>query len=256
MHQLISYIKFLLKSTNQHGVHSPFIFDLVTKCLYDKTAYPEYDQLKTYRQHLKGSSTVLEIKDLGMGSKRLPSTKRKVSSMVNTSSSSIKTAQLLFRLSHYLNCKNALELGTSLGMATYAITLGQKEGQLTSIEGCPNTSNFAKQQLDSKGISNVEYKIGDFTALIPSLQTETYDLIFFDGHHQKAATLNYFNALLPKAHNDSVFIFDDIYWSKGMTEAWEMIKAHPKVTVTVDTFQLGLVFFRSQQQKQHFKIRV
>ncbi len=32
-----SYLKFFLKSTNQHGVHSPFVFDYVTKCLYTRT---------------------------------------------------------------------------------------------------------------------------------------------------------------------------------------------------------------------------
>lgn len=32
----ISYLKFILKSTNQHGVHSPFVFSFVTKGLYKK----------------------------------------------------------------------------------------------------------------------------------------------------------------------------------------------------------------------------
>ncbi|MDF0715849.1 hypothetical protein PY092_06800 [Muricauda sp. 334s03] len=34
--KIFSYIKFLLKSTNEHGVHSPFVFQYVTKCLYSK----------------------------------------------------------------------------------------------------------------------------------------------------------------------------------------------------------------------------
>ncbi|MFC4219641.1 hypothetical protein [Flagellimonas marina] len=34
--KIISYLKFLLKSTNEHGVHSPFVFNFVTKCLYSK----------------------------------------------------------------------------------------------------------------------------------------------------------------------------------------------------------------------------
>lgn len=32
-----NYLSFLLKSTNQHGVHSPFIYQFVTKGLYKKT---------------------------------------------------------------------------------------------------------------------------------------------------------------------------------------------------------------------------
>ena len=62
--------------------------------------------------------------------------------------------------------------------------------------------------------------------------------------------------LLPKTHNDSIFIFDDINWSKGMQEAWNKIKAHPQVSVSIDTFFWGMVFFRKEQVKEHFKIRV
>ncbi len=36
-YRFTAYIVFLLKSTNQHGVHSPFVFNFVTKCLYNKT---------------------------------------------------------------------------------------------------------------------------------------------------------------------------------------------------------------------------
>ena len=61
---------------------------------------------------------------------------------------------------------------------------------------------------------------------------------------------------LPLAHNDSVFIFDDIHWSKGMEEAWEEIKAHPRVRVTIDSFFWGIVFFRQEQEKEHFTIRL
>jgi predicted O-methyltransferase YrrM len=83
-----------------------------------------------------------------------------------------------------------------------------------------------------------------------------YQLIYFDGNHSKEATLQYFNLLLPTITNETVWIFDDIHWSTDMTEAWETIKKHPKVKVTIDTFQWGLVFFRSEQEKEHFTIRV
>jgi hypothetical protein len=41
-----------------------------------------------------------------------------------------------------------------------------------------------------------------------------------------------------------------------MTEAWQTIKAHPKVSVTIDTYQWGMVFFRKEQAKEHFTIRI
>ncbi|MUU77662.1 O-methyltransferase [Winogradskyella endarachnes] len=256
MYQIKSYIKFLTKATNQHGVHSPFVYNFVTKCLYDNTKYPQYNALETYRNSLKESKAELTITDLGAGSKVLDSKKRKVSAMVKASSSSKKESQLLFRIAKYFNLKTILELGTSLGMGTYPLSLANKTSQITTIEGCANTSAFAQSEIEKRNIKHVEFITGSFTDTIPNLTTDKFDFIFFDGHHNKDATIQYFEALLPKIHNDTVFLFDDIYWSKGMTEAWEYIKNHKSVKVTVDCFYLGFVFFRIEQVKEHFKIRL
>ena len=256
MYQILALIKFLFGSTNQHGVHSPFVYNFVTKCLYNKVKYTAYQKLKNYRNTLKSSKVTLEITDLGEGSKILGSKMRKVSRMVRTSSSTIKESKLLYRIVQYFNCESILELGTSLGMGTYPMALANKFSDVTTIEGCPNTSNYAQSQFKKLNIENVSFINGDFSSVIPQIKQESFDAIYFDGHHNKEATINYFEALLPKAHNDTVFIFDDMYWSKGMTEAWEYIKAHKSVTVTVDCFYMGFVFFRKEQATEHFKIRV
>ena len=252
MYQIKQYIKFLLKSTNQHGVHSPFVYQFVTKCLYDKKKYDAYKKLQNYRKTLKNSKAELDITDLGEGSKTLGNEVRKVSQMVSTSSSTKKEAKLLYRVAKYFKLSSVLELGTSLGVGTYAFALANKNSKIITVEGCKNTSNFT----ESNFIENVSFIKGDFASVIPTLRENSFDCIYFDGHHNKEATIQYFEALLPKAHNDSIFIFDDIYWSKEMTEAWEYIKSHKVVTVTVDCFHLGFVFFRKEQAKEHFKIRL
>ncbi len=256
MYQIISYIKFILSSNNQHGVHSPFVYDFVTKCLYDKTRFTAYKMISKYRTDLLRSNTLLDVIDLGEGSKTLSKHKRKISKMAHTSSSSRRNTRLLFRVVYYFNFKTILELGTSLGMATYTMSLANKSSKITTIEGCPNTSDFAKSRFDTLEIKNTSFRKGDFTAIIPTIKDPNYDFIFFDGHHNKAATIQYFESLLSKVHNETVFVFDDIYWSKGMTEAWQYIQTHASVIVTVDCFHLGFVFFRKEQAKEHFKIRV
>jgi len=82
------------------------------------------------------------------------------------------------------------------------------------------------------------------------------DFVFVDGNHQKEATLKYFEWCLPKAHEGTLLIFDDIYWSEGMKAAWNEIKANPKVTVTIDLFWIGLVFFKPGQAKEDFLVRI
>ncbi|WP_353777946.1 class I SAM-dependent methyltransferase [Winogradskyella sp. 3972H.M.0a.05] len=256
MYQLLQYIKFKFISTNQHGVHSPFVYDLVTKCFYDKKQYEGYKRLKNYKAKLLKSEAKIDVTDLGEGSKAFKTSTRIVQNIAKTSASLDKSMYLMYRLHNYFKPNNVLELGTSLGVATHAMALGNPESSITTIEGCPNTSKFTESSLSSEGVKNVIFLDGHFKNVIPTLSEDTFDIIFFDGHHNKEATLEYFEALLPKAHNNTLFIFDDIYWSKGMTEAWETIKQHPEVTVTVDTFFWGLVFFRTEQAKEHFKIRL
>ena len=256
LYQTISYLKFLFTSTNQHGVHSPFVYNFVTKCLYDKLDYKEYTDLKAYRVLLLNSSEILRITDLGAGTKLMCKSKRRVSKMVKNSSSTYKDVKLLFRISRYFQLKNTLELGTSLGVGTQAIALGSAINKITTIEGCPNTFQFAKQNFKTLKLLNITSINSDFKSFISELNNKPFDCIFFDGHHNKNATLEYFNLLKSKAHNNSLFIFDDIYWSKEMAQAWHSIVADSSVTVSIDVFNFGFAFFRKEQQKQHFKIRL
>ena len=256
MYQLLQYFKFLFTSTNQHGVHSPFVYALVTKCFYDKTNHEGYSKLRAYRKAWLSNTEKISITDFGAGSKRFHTNERPIHAIAKTSGTSLKRAKLLLRLVRYLKPKQILELGTSLGIATQAMALGHEEGMVTSLEGCPAIAAHTRQQLDTFNIQNIALKTGRFEDHLPSLIKQHWDFIFFDGNHQKEATLQYFEQLLASVHNDSVFIFDDIYWSKSMTEAWEFIKQHPQVTVTIDTFFWGLVFFRTAQPKEHFKIRL
>src|SRR5690606_20450589 len=101
MFQIKSYFKFLIKSTNAHGVHSPFVFDLVTKCFYDKTDYPQYSILNRYRQALLADSTTISVTDFGAGSRVFKSNSRKVSQIAKTAGITPARARLLFRIVQY-----------------------------------------------------------------------------------------------------------------------------------------------------------
>ncbi len=255
---LKSYLKFLYKSKNEHGVHSPFVFSLLTKCFYDKKKYPEYQSLREYRKFLLKSKTIIEVTDFGAGSRVFKSNKRQISKIAKNAGISPKRAELLFRIVRYFQPETILEIGTSLGLATSALSLGNSSAKITSLEGCPKTSDVAITLLQKYGFFNTKVETTEFSNYLKTqnLKPLTNDLIYFDGNHSKKATLEYFELLLPTITNDSVWILDDIHWSKDMEEAWEIIKNHPKVTVTIDTFQWGIVFFRKEQEKEHFVIRV
>ncbi|RPD91708.1 class I SAM-dependent methyltransferase [Aureibaculum marinum] len=264
--QIASYFKFLVKSTNQHGVHSPFVYNLITKCFYDKKQKKWYSKLINYRQLLLQSDKIIEVTDFGAGSKTLKSQQRKVATIAKNAGISIKRAKLLGRMVSYLHADTILEIGTSLGISSAAMSFGNPKSKIATLEGCPKTADIAKTSFKHFNLSTIEVIIGNFTNTLPATlkqlsdnttdSKDSLDLVYFDGNHQKEATLDYFEQCLPFIHNDSVFIFDDIYWSKGMQEAWTHIKKHPKVTVSIDTFYWGIVFFRKEQEKEDFVIRL
>lgn len=259
--QIKSYLQFLWHSKNEHAVHSPFVFNLLTKCFYDKKSKPEYAILKKYRNSLLANNNTIEVTDFGAGSKVFKSNTRVISKIAKTAGISPKRSELLFRITHYFQPDTILEIGTSLGLATSALSLGSRsvgiKAKIITLEGCPETAKQAQLQFQKFNFNTIRSEITEFSTYLQNctLNTEHFSLIYFDGNHSKKATLDYFEVLLPTITNETVWIFDDIHWSPEMEEAWKIIKNHPKVTVTIDTFQWGLVFFRREQPKEHFVIR-
>ena len=250
-----AYIKFLLSSSNQHGVHSPFVFELITKCFNSKIKYSEYEVLNQYRAKLYKNKNLISVTSFGAGSKIFRSNKRAVHKIAKNAGMSKKRAQLIFRIVNYFNSEKILELGTSLGLATSALSLGNENANIITIEGCPETVKVAQHYFDRFQLHNIDLRLNNFEDELSHLN-ESFDLIFVDGNHNKKATLEYFNTLMQHVHSNSIIIFDDIYWSKEMTTAWNIIKQHPKVTVSIDTFYWGIIFFRKEQTKEHFTLRM
>ncbi len=254
-YQIKSYFQFLLRSTNQHGVHSPFVYQLVCNCFYDTKKYPAYKSIKQYRKSLESNHNTISVTDFGAGSRVFKSNKRKISSIAKNAGIPLKKQFLLYRLCTYFKTNTVLELGTSLGFGSLAMALANSKSLITTIEGCPNTAAVAKQSFTNFKIENIKLLQKTFESFLEE-EPSTYDLIYIDGSHNKKSTLEYFNSLLNYVHNDSILIFDDIYWSIDMTEAWKEIIQNPKVKVSIDTFYWGFVFFRKEQEKEHFSIRL
>jgi len=257
LHSLIYYLIYRFKSTNEHGVHSPFVFELLNQVIYNRTTYYAYEQIEAMRESLLKNNKILNINDLGAGSTKNNSLQKSIKTIAKQAAKPKKYGQLLFRLVNYFQAETILELGTSLGISTCYLASANSNAKVISIEGSSEIAETAKNNFKTLNINNIKHITGNFDEQLPLLLNEqkTLDFVFFDGNHQKEATLNYFKQCLPLANDKSVFVFDDIYWSKGMTEAWAEIKQHPRVSVTIDLFFIGIVFFRKEQAKQHFVIK-
>jgi len=245
-----------MRAGNEHGLHSPFVYKLYTEVISNKNRYYAFDELDKIRKQLLQNDQIIEVIDLGAGSQKMNHS-RQISEIAKYSIVSKKYGELLFRLLHYFNPENVLELGTSLGISSLYMAKAMPKSSITTIEGCPNTHSFAKKLIESSGAKNIKAVNASFEdAFKTVLPDKRFDVVYIDGNHTCEATLNYFNLLLKNANENSVLIFDDIYWTPQMTAAWEEIKKHPFVTITIDLYKIGLVFFRKEnKQKQHFCLR-
>lgn len=237
-------------------MHSPFVYDFLTQCLYVRKPQDGYNTLKKIRKSVLDDTQIIYVTDFGKGSRIFQSQERMVSAIAKNAGVSFKRQKLLFRVANYFQPQTILELGTSVGLGTSALSLGNPKAKITTVEGCPNTAQIAANTFQVFQCNNIQLHNSTFEEFFENYRTPIYDLIYIDGNHDKENTLRYFELLLQKIHNNSLIIFDDIYWSKGMTAAWEEIIQHPKVTVSIDTFYWGLVFFRKEQNKEHFNIRL
>lgn len=254
------YFKYYISAGNGkgHGIHSPFVFDFIIHVLNDKTPYPEYKKIENIRSELRQNNRLIEVEDFGAGSSLTPFKSRKINDIARSSLKSKKFAQLLFRIAKYYQRKNIVELGTSLGITTSYLASANNDSTVHSLEGAKNIASIARHNFKKAGLENIVLLEGNFDLTLPQLfeRTAIPDLIFIDGNHRKEPTLNYFEIFLKKTDHQSIFIFDDIHWSKEMEEAWEAIKTHPSVTLTIDLFFIGLVFFKKDfKVRQHFSIR-
>jgi len=256
----LKYLKHWITASNGkgHGMHSPFVFEFITKILNDKTFYPEYEKVEALRNQLLNDNTVLEVEDFGAGSVIDKKSKRSVSSIAKNAAKPKKFGQLLFRIVKHYQPSTILELGTSLGITTSYLSIAKPDARLITMEGSKEIAEMAIRNLGNLESRNTEVIEGNFDNTLSSVisQLSSFDFAFIDGNHRQEPTERYFRELLAKTNNDSVIVFDDIHWSSEMESAWETIKNNAAVTCSIDLFFIGVILFRKEfKEKQHFAIR-
>jgi predicted O-methyltransferase YrrM len=257
----LKYFYFYLKASDKHAIHSPFVYELYTLAIQSKKEYYAFFELENLRQELISDRTQIEITDFGAGSKHTSknSNKKSISEIARHSAITTKKAQLLFRLVEHFKPKTILELGTSLGISTLfmALAADNHETQIITFEGCKQIAEKARENFEELEQENIEIIIGNIDQTLPkSLPSfPLLDFIFLDANHRYEPTISYFNQVLEKCHKDTLIILDDIHWSEGMEKAWKEIIQHKQVTVSIDLFQVGLIFLRKEQPKQHFDLK-
>ena len=254
---IVRYIKYLFTAKNKHSAQAPFLYEFITKVLNESSDDINCEEIEQLRRGLCKSEQIIKITDFGAGSHLNDSKTRKVNDVARNSAKNSKFGNLLYRIIQFYKPKNILELGTSLGVSSLYLAKAKENSNVHTFEGCPETAKIAQQNFDKMDARNINITIGDFQNTLQERikRISTIDLVFLDGSHQQEPTIEYFEVCLKYANNNTIFIFDDIHWSKGMENAWSYIISHHRTTLTVDLFYIGIVFIKSELSKENYKIR-
>lgn len=252
-----AFFKYILK--RKRAAHSAFVYNFITQVLQNKATNPIWSEIEKQRACLSHNQKTICVLDLGVkGQCRNRVSIRKIASIVKTSSKSAKIYRVLSQIVKFYNLENIVEFGTSFGLSTAYIATANATSKVFTVEGCPEISKIASETFKNLKINNIEQINVDFDYAIKHFadKFQNLDFFFVDGNHDYEPTINYFNFAKQYAKENTIFVFDDIYWSKSMTKAWQTIKADPQVSITIDLYYVGIVFFRKGIVKQDFILKM
>ena len=260
LHQLSQYFSYLVHAKTRHGIHSPFVYAFIEDILHDKTQYPDYKIVENQVTRLKQNRNVLEIVDFGAGNGKVKYRTyfKRVMEVAKTAAITKKHGRLLYRLVRHYQPATMLELGTSVGISSMYQAKGNPNAKFTAVEGCSSLAMIAQGSFDKTHCDNITLKTAQFNTILPTLLNnlnKTLDYAFIDGDHSYAGTMHYFDLIKKHVGDNSILIFHDIHWSKEMDKAWNELKQSPEVSISIDLYFMGIVFFKKALSKQDFVLR-
>ena len=192
----------------------------------------------------------------GAGSAVSRKQERRVGSLVRRSSVRPRYGRLLYRLADWYRPVRVLELGCGLGISTAYLAMGCR-CEVTTVEGSREKCRFARNYLTEQGLEHVDIIRRSFRVYLDTLHEPlpARSLVFLDGDHRFEATVEIAGRLLssPRAV-ELMLVLDDIHWSPGMEKAWERLRHHPAVDLSLDLFQVGILVRQPGVQKNHFRV--
>lgn len=255
----LRYIEYLMFAGHRrgHGIHSPFVFDLVNRVFRNKRDAQVVLTIENLRKKNISDQRTIDVLDLGAGSYRMKTNSRRVSEIARYTAVPAKYGLLLANLAAEYGNPSVVEFGTSLGISTMYLASGCPGSVVYTMEGCPDVCLSAKENFREGGFGNITLMDGSFDNLLPLLRKKNVKpgLAFIDGDHKKEPVIRYVKELRKMSEDDLVIVIDDIHYSSEMEDAWNEIGWGGNVTLTIDLYRMGLVFFRKGLIRSGYTIR-
>jgi predicted O-methyltransferase YrrM len=221
-----------------YGVHSPFVYDLITKVIEEKSSFYAYKEIENFRKHLLAGNNELSL-------------------ITAKETQHPNYGALLFRLVNFFKCRNILQIGSSTGVLSLYLALAfRTQGECYLVEERSGLLQNLKEYALAHNLQKLHYVEGDFERSLQKLSAvfPAADLIFinlYPGSIELEKLLDLCRFFIKKS---TVLILNDVTKNKEMKNLWKKIKKDAQTRVCVDLHALGIVFFDDKLPKRHYKV--
>ena len=255
-HTSFHFVRHWLIKIDDHSLHSPYLFDFYSRVIRTSKKIDSDPEIETLRKRYSRDHRWIRGNWLGAGSRIHKNKPRRLSDIARSGITDVNYSKLLLSLIDFYQCESLIELGTSIGLNALYLSRGKQVKHFLTFEGNPALAEIAEDHF--KTLSQIEIKLvqGDIDV---TLQDELkrigkVDFVYLDANHTAEATLRYFSLLQPYLSGRSVLVFDDIYWSSGMTDAWEKICRLPHNKLCLDLFRIGILIHDEKAPEGYFRL--
>lgn len=256
LRKILSFLDFIVRTRPLKSIKNKDIQDFVSYIVDHQIKFYHFEELEGIRHQLLSNENVIDIIDLGAGSSYNNATQKKILEVAKQQLSSRTQLQILSRIVSYSESKHCIELGASLGLSSFYLSKSTKN-KVISFEGNQSFVDLINYQKQLLKINNLNIVTGNFDNTLKEYLNDCplIDFAFIDGNHREKATVDYYHMIKVKCRDKAILIFDDIYWSKGMTNAWNKIKEDIDCRFSIDLYFMGIILLdKSILNKDHIKI--
>ncbi|MCE5226042.1 MAG: SAM-dependent methyltransferase [Porphyromonadaceae bacterium] len=233
-----------------YGVHSPFVYNVITKVIEESGSYYPLSDIALTRLKLHYREEMVSYPDKRNKEK---SKQQTIGHLVQKKAISPKQGALLFKLTNYFKPVHILQIGTTMGLSSLYLTSYASGLRCIALESLPEFAAVARETL-KEARNQIDLRVGNYLNLLPQAiqDLKQLDFVFFNTPNDELSCSLLFNECVKHVHQETVFVFVGIKSSAKMRKIWAEICSHPDVTVTIDLYSLGIVFFNNKLHKRNY----
>jgi hypothetical protein len=240
-------ITYFLKARHSkgHGIHSPFLFRLITRVIENTGNFSAYPMLMAAEENVRNMLKILDKKSYQQSGTVYTGVKSKDIKRLHLLPE--RFDRLLFRLVNDFRPKEIAFYGSTFGATFLALALADKRIQLNAQVPNNYYRSFCRRLIEVYEVENI--RITETGAVNAS------EFIVVQNPTDPEYCKRILSAILSLSGYEGVIVLCSIHSSTPMEEVWSECKKNPIVRISLDLFEIGIFICRNELKKEEFVLR-